>query len=297
MTSSKTSYHFEKFDGVSVIALLSELNDVPWADIESIGLTILEQMDAQKKPLFLIDLGALTYMGSAMVALVVRIWKSVKTRNGKMAVINNDEMVREVLSIAGLDEVWTIVDTRAEGLKVMGVSARRIRSQEVTLRSAKENRKSEKWGTGMAVLTLLTVAVAAIGLYWLLVPQDFIKDQRIVQGLLFGGSLLGLISGMVTTAIGFGIKRGIGIFGVLGALGIITAGVFNTPNLKEMLNKSEQKKPSDSSAAKSSATGEDEEKDEVKIEAHQEGQHEQRRHALSGKAAQEGARLERIDIC
>ena len=85
MTSSETPYHFEKFDGVSVIVLLSELNDVPWADIESIGSTILEQMETQTKPLFLIDLDALTYMGSAMVALVVRLWKSVKTRNGKIA--------------------------------------------------------------------------------------------------------------------------------------------------------------------------------------------------------------------
>jgi anti-anti-sigma factor len=251
VTSSETPYHFDKLDGISVIALLPKLNDVPWADIESIGSTILEQMDAQKKPLFLIDLDALTYMGSAMVALVVRLWKSVKTRNGRMAVVNNDEMVREVLIIAGLDEIWTIVDTRAKGLNALGVSTRKIRSKEMTSQSAKESRKSERWGTGTALLTLLTVAVAGIGLYLLLVPQQYIKDQRIVLVLVFGGSLLGLLTGIVTTAIEFGIKRRIGIFGVLGAMGIIAAGVFNTLNRNDLLEKNDKQKPGSSVAAKS----------------------------------------------
>ena len=255
MTSSDTPYHFEKYDGISVFALLPELNDVPWADIETISSTILEKMEAQKKPLFLIDLDALTYMGSAMVALVVRLWKSVETRNGKMVVINNDEMVREVLSISGLDEVWTIVNTRDEGLKILGVSARKIRSQE---KPARESRKLGSWGTVMAVLTLLTVAVAGTGLYLLLVPQDFITNQRIVLGLLFGGSIFGLLTGIVTTAIGFGIKRGIGIFGILGALGIITAGVFNTPIRKDSLEKNEKKKSARSVAVNSEFAGEDE---------------------------------------
>jgi anti-anti-sigma factor len=256
--SSESSYQFQKFDGVSVIALLPELNDVPWADIESIGSAILEQMDAQKKPLFLIDLDALTYMRSAMVALVVKLWKSVKTRKGRMAVVNNDEMVREVLSIAGLDEIWTIVDTRAEGLKALGVSARKIRALEKSLRPGKESPKSEMWETGTAVLTLLTVAVASAGLYLLLVPQEFLQDRRIILGLLFGGSILGLLTGIAATALGFGIKRGIGIFGVLGALGIITAGVCNTLNHNDNLDKNEQKKPAGSVAANSRPAGEDE---------------------------------------
>ncbi|MCH8830833.1 MAG: STAS domain-containing protein [Planctomycetes bacterium] len=99
MTSSETSYRFEDFDGFSVIALLPELNKAPWAEIDGIGTALLERMERQPKPSFLIDLDALNYMGSAMVALVVRLWKSIKERNGKMVVFNDDEMVLEVLRL------------------------------------------------------------------------------------------------------------------------------------------------------------------------------------------------------
>ena len=252
MTTSGTSYQFEIFDGFSVISLQPELNNVPWAEIDSLGTEILEKMAEQKTPAFLVDLDALSYMGSAMVALVVRLWKAAKERKGKIAVVNSDAMVLEVLKLAGLEKVWTIVDTREEGLKSIGASSRQIRSHQASAggtatsegatSGAAESTASTSTGggTGLVVLTLLLVAAAGAGLFLLLFPQDFAKDERISLGLLFGGAVLGLITGAATAVAGSGGKRGIGVLGILAALVIIGSGIVNTPKLKNLFAKEEK---------------------------------------------------------
>jgi hypothetical protein len=57
------------------------------------------------------------------VALIVRLYKTVNSRGGKMVVVNTHELVFEVLKLAGLTKLWTIVGTRAEAFSSMGVKA------------------------------------------------------------------------------------------------------------------------------------------------------------------------------
>lgn len=104
------------------MALLPALNEVPWSDIEAIGGEVLARLEEAPSPKTLVDLTPLNYMGSAQVALVVRIFKAVKDRGGQMIVANSDPMVREVLTLAGLDKIWTIVISREAGLLQLGAS-------------------------------------------------------------------------------------------------------------------------------------------------------------------------------
>ena len=48
-----------------------------WADIERVGSEILSRIQPLTSPQLLVDLCALSYMGSAQVALVVRMFKPV----------------------------------------------------------------------------------------------------------------------------------------------------------------------------------------------------------------------------
>ncbi|MFO1093609.1 MAG: hypothetical protein U0992_09890 [Planctomycetaceae bacterium] len=64
----------------------------------------------------------LEYMGSALVALVVRVWKAVQNGGGKVVVVCGGGMPQEVLRLAGLDKVWTIVTTYEDGLRKLGIS-------------------------------------------------------------------------------------------------------------------------------------------------------------------------------
>lgn len=118
--SNQLPYRLELENRRAIVALLPELNEVPWADIERVGSDIISKIQSLPSPHLLVDLCGLNYMGSAQVALVVRMFKTIKEKNGKMVVANKDPMVLEVLSLAGLNKVWTIVDSRERALSMLG---------------------------------------------------------------------------------------------------------------------------------------------------------------------------------
>ncbi len=113
-------YRFESADGYSVITLMPGMNDAGWSDIEAIGDNLLKKLAEADRPAFLVDLTLLSFMGSAVVALIVRLWKSINASNGKMVVHNTDPMVLEVLEIAGLTTVWTVVTDRDDAVRALG---------------------------------------------------------------------------------------------------------------------------------------------------------------------------------
>ena len=123
MSTGETYYRFETVNGCLTITLLPELNDKQWADIERVGSEIVERISGAPSPKVLVDLTLLSYMGSAMVALIVRLYKTVNSRGGKMVVVNQHELVFEVLKLAGLTKLWTIVGTRQEAYATLGIKA------------------------------------------------------------------------------------------------------------------------------------------------------------------------------
>ena len=115
--STETTCRFEELDrGVMAVTLRPELNEVPWTDIERIGSGVVGRVASRDRPRVLVDLSELSHMGSAMVALVVRIWKAVSEKHGRMVVVNRHELVTEVLQISGLAGKWTIVPSRQDAL-------------------------------------------------------------------------------------------------------------------------------------------------------------------------------------
>jgi anti-anti-sigma factor len=123
VSAGETYYRFESLNGCLTITLLPELNDKQWADIERVGTEIVDRISAAPSPKVLVDLTPLSYMGSAMVALIVRLYKTVNSRGGKMVVVNQHELVQEVLKLAGLTKLWTILPNRQEAFSSLGVRA------------------------------------------------------------------------------------------------------------------------------------------------------------------------------
>jgi len=119
VSTSDAPYTLEKTRGYVVLCLLPKLNEVQWGDVQQVGNEIIPDLDALRSPALLVDLSALDYMGSSMVALLVRLWKAVQKKNGRMVVQSEQKMVTEVLSIAGLNSLWDVVPTRDEAISAM----------------------------------------------------------------------------------------------------------------------------------------------------------------------------------
>lgn len=117
--SESSAYDFETARGYSIIAFNKGLGDARWGDIEQVGNELKERIAALDRPVFMLDLSRMEFMGSSIVALIVRLWKTVQENQGGMVVVNSSNMTKEVLEIAGLNRIWTIVATREEAASLL----------------------------------------------------------------------------------------------------------------------------------------------------------------------------------
>ena len=121
--SDDAPYDFQPLKNYAVVSFNPALGDCKWGDIERVGNELRDQLALLSKPVFLLDLSKLDYMGSSVVALIVKLWKTAQERDGDMVVVNTNSMIREVLDIAGLSRVWTIVGSRDEAEEILGGGA------------------------------------------------------------------------------------------------------------------------------------------------------------------------------
>lgn len=157
MSTASSACRFEEVErGVLVVAPRPELNEVQWSDIEQIGDGIVSRVGDRKDPRVVVDLSDLNFMGSAMVALVVRVWRTIEDRGGRMAVCNKSPMVLEVLELAGLTRKWNMVDSPERGIREV----------------AGGGGFSGESGGGLmpAMIAWTGLAVALFGLYGVLTP-------------------------------------------------------------------------------------------------------------------------------
>ncbi|MEX0704844.1 MAG: STAS domain-containing protein [Planctomycetales bacterium] len=218
MTSRESPYRFESGDGYGLVVLLPALNECPWSDIEKIGSEILDGLKMANYRGLLVDLSPLEYMGSAMVALVVRLWKSVKQQNKSMVVVNRDPMVLEVLQLAGLHKIWTIVETREEGFRELGVAGQRGGGPPGAAQ-------------GVAVLAVgMAAAVGAVAGLGLLLSRTEAVPAAVSVGITLGCALLALVAGSVITVRDREPGRRImGVVMVVAGLASILVGILNIP--------------------------------------------------------------------
>lgn len=215
--SEQLPYRLEIDNRRAVVALLPELNEVPWADIERVGSEIIGRIQGLASPQLLVDLCALSYMGSAQVALVVRMYKLVVVeKKGKMVVANRDPMVLEVLKLSGLTKVWTIVDSREKAMSMLGGG-----SIGGAMSSGGGGGSAEANPLPSALAIIAAVAAAVFIVLHLANPA-LIPSRGDVFGIL-GGSVVAFLMGLWTMSSG---NRGLGMGVVIISVAMLLYGVF-----------------------------------------------------------------------
>ena len=119
--SLESPFHFERHLQHAVVAFNPLINEGQWGTVMQVGHEILLHVGNQPNQALVVDLSRLTYIGSPQVALLVRLWKSVKKSNGRMSVECPNDTVCDALSIAGLHSLWQIVATRDAALNAIGI--------------------------------------------------------------------------------------------------------------------------------------------------------------------------------
>jgi len=210
VTSSESGYQLETADQYTVVTLSAQLSNEQWGDIHEVGNQLVKRLNQSKTRNLLVDLGAMEYIGSSTVALVVRLWKTVQEQEAALAVISKHPVVLEVLQISGLSKVWTIVDTRDEALTELGIST----SSGIGIVA---------WGQ------LVSVAVAVVGLT-IQFNSRWSVPREVMFGLIVGGVVLGVLLGLVNALTEAGIRRTVSLLALLAsvAIGIVSFAAMTT---------------------------------------------------------------------
>lgn len=124
MDSFEFPFHFERHANHGVLSLNPLINEGQWGTVIEVGSEILVHMQTLPGPALIVNLSRLNYIGSPQVALLVRMWKSLKKTQGRMAVECPSAMVCDVLTTAGLRSLWQIVETRSAALEAVGIRHR-----------------------------------------------------------------------------------------------------------------------------------------------------------------------------
>ncbi len=87
--------------------------------LEEFASTLLTESLTADPPIVLLDLAATTYIGTSFVELLVRAWKRLTERGGKLVLCDVQPFCAEVFRITRLDTLWDIYPTRAQAIAAL----------------------------------------------------------------------------------------------------------------------------------------------------------------------------------
>ncbi|MCA9036494.1 MAG: STAS domain-containing protein [Planctomycetaceae bacterium] len=196
MSESSQAFWFRHRDGYSVIAFPKELGTAHMGDIRDAAVKVIEQLAAVKTPSCVVDLTSLDYMGSSLVASIIRIWKSVKEKGGQMVVVAPNQQIVEVLQTTGLTKVWTVVETFELAVHSLGYSPE--------ARVEKRERRILAFvGPAALVLGAITIAIRVL--------PHFAAIKQTATALVYGIMGLSVVASAISTFRESGWRRALSI--------------------------------------------------------------------------------------
>lgn len=175
MTTTEAPYDVTPHKSHVTITIRPTLTDADWSVIKRAGDEVLAQIHAHKPQKVLVDLTPLDYMGSSLVALVVRCWKEARPDLQQFVVVSDSKVVREVLNLSGLARMWDVVETHEEAMEALGTAGRD---------------GSRSWILPLGVVALV-ICIAGVGL-WYVQPSQ----RMLATWLIYGGAVSGAILGV-----------------------------------------------------------------------------------------------------
>ena len=211
MDAAKT-FEFHRQPSYARLALAANLNAFHWDELQRSAQEILTELENSPDRSLIIDLTNLDYLGSAQLTLLVRIWKVIKARNGRMIVELKGPVVREVLKTAGLLNVWEVAESREGALRMLGLQADGRQTMSAVLPAL-----------GLAALM---AAIAGIGVS---MARPHAVDRTLLLAGELAASAIALGAGLWTAIRGSGARRGLGAAIVVASALVAVAAVFNHP--------------------------------------------------------------------
>ncbi len=112
-------------DGVTIVEFGPRYESLDDVVLTEDGGVLLGEAYHATPPWVLLDLSQTSFIGSRFIELMVRAWKRLQERGGKMAVCGVQPFCAEVLRTTKLDTIWDVKATREEGILALAGAPRR----------------------------------------------------------------------------------------------------------------------------------------------------------------------------
>jgi anti-anti-sigma factor len=103
-----------------LIVPVTNLGELGFEEIESEASSLLDLLNDSPARNVVLDFCRTDYFGSAALRFFLRLSKSVRLRNGRLALCNISQHEQEILKLTKLDSLWAICPSRAEAMRFVG---------------------------------------------------------------------------------------------------------------------------------------------------------------------------------
>jgi anti-anti-sigma factor len=120
MLSTTELLTIERVGDMVILIPTSDLSEMVYERLESEAGHVLSVFNDPSVQNVVVDFSCTDYFGSTALAFLVRLWKRVTERRGRMVLCNLSEHEREVLHITQLGRLWPVATSRAEAMRLVG---------------------------------------------------------------------------------------------------------------------------------------------------------------------------------
>ena len=101
--------------GHYVIAARGEIDLFTAPELKQVITEVIENGERRVA----IDLSEVSFLDSTALGVLIGAVKRLRSRGGALAVVNTDSSIAKTFEITGLDQIFTIVASRAEALEAL----------------------------------------------------------------------------------------------------------------------------------------------------------------------------------
>jgi len=117
--STRDSPIITRRDGVTVVSLSDAHNSLDERHINLLTDPLLSVSENADPPLVIIDLSQTTMFGTAFLTLLLRMWKRLVNRGGRLALAGLTQHCLEVIRQTHLHEVWETFETTDDAVRAL----------------------------------------------------------------------------------------------------------------------------------------------------------------------------------
>lgn len=104
---------------VTVVELDKAYDALDTEVMQQLDTLLLDKVATADPPQIVFDMGHTEYIGSRFIELLVRTWKQLRERDGKMAICGLSPFCRDVIHTTRLEAVWALHDSRDEAVSAL----------------------------------------------------------------------------------------------------------------------------------------------------------------------------------